>query len=169
MRTVKDQRMEIPVLYGYDYVGMWAGFQFLWLKKKWKYGFLCKNINCKHASLFFFLSSFRFPLLLLPSFLFWCMYVCVHVHVCACACGEQRLTLGSFLYQSPHYFPRYGFSMKLKLTDLARLAGRHAPGIPCPCIPQQWDNRCLILCLTFKHGTWTCTNHTNIHTIIYMG
>lgn len=64
------------------------------------------------------------------------MFVCVHM--CACAREGQRSTSDVFLSRSaPYCLLRQGLSLKLDITDSARLADQWVP--PCPC--QCWGYR----------------------------
>lgn len=49
------------------------------------------------------------------------MSMLVHVHVCACAC-VLRPEVHTGCFPQLLYFLRQGFSLKPKLTDLARLS-----------------------------------------------
>lgn len=60
-----------------------------------------------------------------------CMCVCTSTHVCAHACEhwciDQSRTFGTVLCYSPSYFLRWGLSLNLECSTLARLDGQRAP------------------------------------------
>lgn len=56
-------------------------------------------------------------------------YLCTHLSVHVCTCGGWMPMLGDFPSCSPYFLLRTGFSLKLELISLARLAGYCVPGI----------------------------------------
>ena len=68
------------------------------------------------------------------------LVMCVHlppprvcVCVCVCVCVDQRLALSVFLYQSPSYFLRQGYSPNLLLMSLGRVVVGEPQGSSCLC------------------------------------
>lgn len=56
-------------------------------------------------------------------------YLCTHLSVHVCTCGGWMPMLGDFPSCSPYFLLRTGFSLKLELISLARLAGHCVSGI----------------------------------------
>lgn len=66
------------------------------------------------------------------------MHTCTHVHLYTPVvigireCGGQRLAFRAFVYQFPVYSETRSLLLNLEITDLARPASQHTPGILLP-------------------------------------
>lgn len=92
-------------------------------------GLGCRCLKTKCTDAWFFLSEVANgqP----EHFFLSCVwhYLCTHLSVHVCTCGGWMPMLGNFPSCSPYFLLRTGFSLKLELISLARLAGHCVSGI----------------------------------------